>query len=412
MSHISSPYDVRSGSFHLKLDAKVAIDTCAPYARHVVELVAANAFSDAPCPVGELIFLIEMFLATNEKLYLQAFVQQIEATSKSIQSSFEFNYFNSANLLSYLLKQYPQLEGSSLLESVETLADTEMDRLPNFLDNKNFDFVFGASGLMAARTLARGKRLSSTEYQSYFKSVVIECSQSKFGLVPTPINSKIGKIWAPLGLSEVTNLGFAHGNLGVMASLALVHTSSTPESFNISSLLEEMLTAYISRASLTTDCVFGPIVESYSSSPLGWCYGDLSAAVVLTKLRYVTNALGLQELLTRLLDSVARRLNGGYVVKEFHMCHGKAGLWWLVDELEASDFCNSYFSNYKSHILCELNTQLERAAAEDQFSSSDFLDGFSGACLTLLAASNVVSNKVWQHTFFPFVNQMNRYMDR
>jgi lantibiotic biosynthesis protein len=138
---------------------------------------------------------------------------------------------------------------------------------------------------------------------------------------------------------HLTNIGLAHGMCGMILMMLEAYTSGLATE-KIGSIIHSMIGYILSSKSLYNDIeyeyLFPRLIADSGErflyqvnevSPMGWCYSDLSIAVMLFK---AGKCLGKDEYTIEAINiaknSLARRTFSTHKIDESHLCHGTSGI--------------------------------------------------------------------------------------
>ncbi|WP_311567903.1 lanthionine synthetase LanC family protein [Photobacterium arenosum] len=282
----------------------------------------------------------------------------------------------------------------------EINRDFELYLAETFSDHQwsgDYELVFGLAGYAA---FCR-RRFINNPHEKAYRSILETLTRSA-------VNTKDGLSWSTPVSSALRfncssdnefNLGVAHGVGSAIATLSFALPLIGDEWQQIKGILERSCQCLLANHnSPEASTFFGYYAGQTCETRLGWCYGDLSAAWVLSN---AASALKDEAMLSRAkeiaLASTHRTLQGSGV-DDGGLCHGSSGLFHIYRKLykkfglsefyDAADYWLDYtLSLYREKGLSGLNQYVSEQGVSIE--NAGLLEGYSGIGLCLLTAVGV-----------------------
>ncbi|MEM6717997.1 MAG: lanthionine synthetase LanC family protein [Bacteroidota bacterium] len=303
----------------------------------------------------------------------------------------------SFGLTYHFLKKYASMEASPYFE--ENLDEIAFSALEFQLEVGNLDFLYGATGIMQYMLrYTKNKQLLDAAVSMYLKFLYIKKLALEDGIAWEDFyfrhrEKKVG-----------INLGLAHGIPGILKILLSIYTYlEHPQPKNISKQLIEGCTTFLKNVAFAEN----DIAYSYFYIPdvpqdiatvntrLGWCYGDLSIAIVLHQAGTLMEDAATIAFSKQIIDKAhIRKAQKTTKIEDAGLCHGSAGLchmynifysytdkrelletsrYWLQDTLAQCD------SHIKEGTYKKFNPIEKKYEADE-----GFLEGAAGVGLSLI----------------------------
>lgn len=193
----------------------------------------------------------------------------------------------------------------------------------------NYDFLHGAIG--TAYAMLYHFKTSFTPYFTIVFEQLERLTSNEQGMVPH-FDLKSRKL-----TGEAVNLGLAHGIPGILKFCMQCYKQQVckEQALVIAQHIIHFLQEH--KNTDTTISHFGYMsdTEGAPGSRLGWCYGDLSIAVILYQAGLLFSEPQLvQQGIEIALHSAARRSDESTQVCDAGICHGSAGLAYMFLKME------------------------------------------------------------------------------
>lgn len=283
-------------------------------------------------------------------------------------------------LLEFLLEQQPDLL---------CINNTYDDYLENLAKNKfwlgEHEITKGLAGISPylKRRSVSAKTLKIANYiVSYYKDTAYWFSDDRCSwLTPEYSMFRLNRV----NKDDEFNLGLAHGVPGIIA--ALLQLRSYKSGIDIKSLIVAGARWLIEQQKNPNylGSYFSDTALSQVKSRLGWCYGDLSIALLLAQVGKEFHIPLFYRLGKQIADFSTRRDSKDALVNQATLCHGSSGvclLFLLLSKVYADDslkVCSDYWFNISMQhkALSGLNSSI--------IQDTGLLNGLSGIGLVILA---------------------------
>lgn len=235
----------------------------------------------------------------------------------------------SFGLVYHFLKKYAKMEASPYFE--ENLDDIAFAALEFQLDIGNLDFLYGATGILHYMLLyTKDKNTRNRAISLYLTH-----------LQKTKLHLEDGITWEDYYFRHREgkvgiNLGLAHGVPGILKVLLSIHAYAElePQKNGIKKIIQGVVSflknVVFEQNEIAYSYFFIPDVEQDVSSVntrLGWCYGDLSNALILFQAGKVIEDDATIQFANEILQkSCKRTLQSSTKIRDAGLCHGTAGL--------------------------------------------------------------------------------------
>lgn len=318
----------------------------------------------------------EIFDSLNEEYHFHTF-------SKGITGCFwVLNHAKKNNLISMNLKSldfYNKFLKNSMITEIK---------------NDNYDFLHGAIGI-GLYLLEKSKNKSIYNYIGKLIDCLYEIKETE----------NTGFKWYSLINSETElygyNLSLSHGSSSIICFLSKVHSKGFfQEKTKI--LLDGAIEYILKNGTKNKEDFLYPSWvpkdNSYSTSRLAWCYGDLGIAIALYYAGVSTNN---NDLINKSIENLTHTSNRRDLIKEnvldACLCHGTAGIAHIYKRM----YRNTGIEKFKETHDFWINETLKMAKFKDglagykKYQGLDsgewrteygFLDGIAGIGLTLLSS--------------------------
>lgn len=363
---------------------------------------------------GFILLQFHLFKATGKAVYRERAAKLISDLLDEFKDLRSFTYCDGLAGIAYLF-QYLLTEGF-LDDDMETfLQDCDeilIKVLHRMLDQKNLDFLHGATGLAyyLLNRYPKG-RITEPAFTGLFnklKTLVVELINSG-----APLNEFItDKDNEPADC--YINLGMAHGVVSILLLFTKYYTTIDTSTENyqlihqLASFLisfespdERSLSAYPSIVKLSK----GTRTTTYNI-PLGWCYGDAVISIGLYQAGLALNDTNLTgKGLGLALRTTRRGSRQSSLVRDACFCHGSASLAHIYKKWYAYTG-DAQFLVWYNHWISETMTLCNHAdgiAGYKKFSGEVYtaeaglLDGACGVAMVLLDFPHKESN--WDSFF-------------
>ncbi len=303
----------------------------------------------------------------------------------------------SFGLVYQFLKKYASMEASPYFE--ENLDEIAFSALEFQLDIGNLDFLYGATGIL--HYMLRYTKDKQTLHKAI--SLYVQF------ILKTKLELKDGITWEDYYFRHREgkvgiNLGLAHGVPGILKVLLSIYTYVDHPVFK-----SEIKKLVHGATMFLKNVVFeaNEIAYSYFYIPeaeqevstvdtrLGWCYGDISNAIILHEagvaLEDETTITFSKEIIDKTLNRKAQKSTK---VRDAGLCHGSAGLYHMYNILY-SYTPKSELQEISKYWLQETFTQCAASNSEETYQKFNpiekkyetdhgFLEGAAGIGLSLI----------------------------
>ena len=277
----------------------------------------------------------------------------------------------------------------------------------SFIKDNNYDYLHGALGI--ANYFSNRNNVKTISYLNEFidllseKIVMNSESVNSFGII-SHVRSKGKNI-------GVYNFSLSHGMTSVLYFLdKCLSISEFENNYKIKYLIDGILAFYDqNKNDISIYDSFYPSwigkTEQIYNSRIGWCYGDLSIALILLKFKSYYLKKKYKNHAIELIDNTLKRLNPEKEnIFDAAICHGSSGLSLLYDDaylltndtryLTASEYwLNHCLDEKQSEGICSFKTYF---GTELKWSNREgLLEGISGIGLVLLSKLNI-KNVQWK----------------
>ncbi|OHU91862.1 MULTISPECIES: lanthionine synthetase C family protein [Pseudoalteromonas] len=329
-----------------------------------------------------------LFTQKLDKLQDELEEQTLELSTGLAGQAWLLEYLNQANQEDYAV---------DLLEDVDALFTGALDHNPWLGE---IEYVLGLAGY--APYAARRLRYSDQQalYSTIVKGFESTASRLDNGLITwsQPSQSVYRLDKECLDQPEY-NLGFAHGVPGIIAALlpALKISTLKPQVTELVQGACDWLLTQRKDDKDSVSCFSSCASHPHETSRLGWCYGDLTIALVLARAgqalespSYVDQALKVA------LKNIPRDASTGFV-KDAGLCHGYVGIMTIyqaLNELMPHPQLEEVVTTWLDYTLEQFEQQGLEAfyffSGESKNYVEDFslLTGYSGIGLCLLSVLN------------------------
>lgn len=276
----------------------------------------------------------------------------------------------------------------------------------HLIDKGNIDFLHGSLGI--AMYLQQRYKFTASKlipYQDIVERVTAEANQ---------LLLRVKNFSAEKDEVLYVNCGFAHGLLSIITFLSkhieygAANTASTIK--QLAGLQMRFYSPYVASNSLFPSIVKlsnTVVAEDQYSIPLGWCYGDLIAALALYKAGAATGDQQLVHTAHEIgLKAIARTTEEETKIIDACFCHGSSGMAFLSKKMYAltgdENFKHSYlywikrtmtFCNFEGGV-----SGYKKFSGEAFENNTGILDGAAGPALVLLAYLDPQCNS-WEELF-------------
>jgi len=346
------------------------------YCLSIAEIISKKANDSGiicdKCPLGEILFLLEMYQHTNTKSYFEIFVALL---SNVIDSNKNESYYllSSYTALNYCLSSYEEYNKSSAKSKILELSKKEIDLRIQSRSNNEHDYLTGSIGLLYLLSRKDQEDFDQNAYSALFDIIVPEVMIDPT-LVRTPIQYLENKDW----ISIANRL--AHGNAGYISVLAQL--------CNLDSVLIpkylELVNSYLKQTTSPGHQDYGYIVEERKSARTGWCYGNVSAAIAIMHASRTTNSLELNTNSANLFYSSIKNLEHTDEKLDPYLCHGYAGLLLAHEFFVNASICVKSV-DAKPYLIRSLLAACTVELDNNNVPRTDLLSGISGVGLYLLS---------------------------
>lgn len=185
------------------------------------------------------------------------------------------------------------------------------------------------------------------------------------------------------------NLGFAHGNPGIIAScLAALRFDSTRQ--QASAILRKSCN-WLRQQARPTFSRYGYLAQDQEATRISWCYGDLSIAVSGLLIARSIDEPELFAFFLQLARDTVCHAADYPPMTDLTLCHGHSGMYVLYRKL-ADITGEALFATAASQQLSLMEQQLEPCVCDYQDSQRfGLLDGLAGIILALHASQPTLS---------------------
>lgn len=274
--------------------------------------------------LGTLYFKIVSSYYLEDKVIYESSTDTLEniLTSVDLQSLNQFycDGFISLGLLLKLLNHDNVLHIYRYEEIINFIDALGFDACNRLIENKNFDFFYGATGVL--HYFLKDINLNN-DLTSLFSAYIDNLIEYDFYCVLQ--NSSKG-----------IDLGLPHGLLSILIILRRIYIIK----FQCSIVRKQMyriINLYYSTARFNSEFIFPTkiiqISEQTFGSRLAWCYGDLIAGYVLLETSEFLKDIKLKSFSLNIIRKCCnRKLFNSGVVDPF-LCHGSEGIAVIYDKL-------------------------------------------------------------------------------
>lgn len=260
---------------------------------------------------------------------------------------------------------------------------------------KDYEFILGLTGYapFVLRRAGRCKR-SLQLASAWLKQLELLAQYDQHGgcFWETPLSSSFRKK-RHNPLHQEVNLGMAHGVVGTLN--ALCKATEIPELRVRALRLVSAGAAYLLRQQNDKSylSVYPYLAGEQQSSRLGWCYGDLPIALLFSRIAGLTGNASYAQHSDALIQHIFTRSAENGFVSDGGICHGAAGVWLLLQQIQNLNLCPfdagklKYWENWLlEHFSQHQDTGLGFACYwKGSFTQSDgLLEGNAGVLLVLL----------------------------
>lgn len=363
---------------------------------------------------GVILLQFHLFKATGKAEYREKAGQLISDLLDEFKNLRSFTYCDGlagiAYLFQYLLKEgFLEAEMDALLQDCDEILIKVLHRM---LDQKNLDFLHGATGL-AYYLLNRypSPAVTAQAFTALFHKIKILVEE----LMDTGAPANEFTTEKNSGPEDrYVNLGMAHGVVAILQLFTRYYAKIEASAENhdlirrlaaflisFESADERTLSAYPSIVKLS-----GGARSTTYNIPLGWCYGD---AIVSISLYQAGIALNDNYLINKGLSLALRTTRRGSrqssLVRDACFCHGSASLAHIYKKWYAYTGNPQFLVLYNHWIsetiaLCNHPDGIagyKKFAGEVYTAEAGLLDGACGVAMVLLDFPHRESN--WDHFF-------------
>lgn len=258
---------------------------------------------------------------------------------------------------------------TSYLEQLKPTLDWALD---HFLDNGNYDLLYGANGIMISLV---GTESAGDLINKYLRSLKRTAQYDEYGI-----------FWS-LTNSAVVNFGLAHGLAGIMQVLILYRLFNVSE---VDIMLIDISASLINRIDVGGEiarvpCAIAEDKTIFFDDGIGWCFGRLSIGYSLLRFYQILKNEQTKVIADRIIkESLTIVPNFKDLKHRLCLCHGYASTAYMYREIynincdqvyldKAVSICESIVIELfeDGHIVSEL---------ADRYS---LLSGFPGIILTI-----------------------------
>lgn len=343
---------------------------------------------------GVAMFLFQYYKFFNEKKAANLGLKLLYECIHDIEEgNLYFSYCNGLAGVGFVLEYLSENEILEIntSEILDKFDDYLKYRMLQCLEEKNYDLLHGGLGL-AYYFIKRQKKEITLEF--IFKLLTI-----------SKVDSNGNRYWENeinIGhKKEVgTNFGFAHGLFSIVSFLnRVMELNFLPDQNNFLKTKLIEVHNFIIGSKLQNKINSFPTWHTTSNkmnySRLAWCYGDLSAGLVLLKSAMLINNNKLRLEMVEILRKTLKRVNVDQEsVYDAGFCHGSSGIAYIYDKIYSLTNLPEFFdqSDYWIHVTLKKSCFKDGYAGYKAFhqgegwkNSIGLLEGVSGIGLVLLS---------------------------
>ncbi|PTX63624.1 lanthionine synthetase-like protein [Kordia periserrulae] len=303
----------------------------------------------------------------------------------------------SFGLVYHFLKKYAKMEASPYFE--ENLDDIAFAALEFQLDIGNLDFLYGATGILHYMLrYTKDKNIVNKAISLYLTH-----------LQKTKLHLKGGIAWEDYYFRHREdkigiNLGLAHGVPGILKVLLSIYAYAehAQQKDGIKKIIQGVVSflknVVFKQHEIAYSYFYIPDVEQDSSTVdtrLGWCYGDLSNALILYQAGKIIEDDAMIQFANEILQKTCKRkLQSSTKIRDAGLCHGTVGLQHMYqiayNYTQTTDFLDA-----SQHWLQETFEQCSSFVNEGAYKKfnpiekkyevdNGFLEGAAGIGLSLI----------------------------
>ncbi|MDR2275419.1 MAG: hypothetical protein LBF27_31220 [Sphingobacterium sp.] len=276
------------------------------------------------------------------------------------------------------------MKWESKIEDFENIESMLIRTLDTYLDQGNFDLLYGANGLMV--TLYSDSSRRHELIVKYLKALELNRRDDKYGI-----------FWASNG-GEVVNFGLAHGLCSIiMVLLKYRDVEKVKIDRMINSIYDSIMNRLLFEDVIKVPCAIAKDGRTFYDEGFGWCFGRLSVGYCFLKTGSILENSEMKQLGLRMIDEgIYQKRSFRSYQHKYCLCHGDTSKAYMLKKV--FDITNHpKYIEESVKIIDKINEELFRnnKLNENYSSSRSILTGFSGYFLAAHEIEMNTKNPKW-----------------